>query len=398
MMNIYKKVGLFSVGVMTLGATVYFLLAVPNTHNPKISQTAVEVDKVVIPVVDEVDVIAEQEFIPQTASLERTLEIYDEWSQYPPDSRPLDEGFSDLINYDQVEEPFSSAVIVTDSGLERSSDFRCRLQPEKHTLAAGDLQQTLSFVCIDRQDQPVKMAIKKISAEGFNANKKWQVESKDLSSRTETFSYFDQLQKGMLITYRNSDDQWGDVALTLQYYRPGNLNEVFTARKIFSISNKLVANFTGNFSEKIEKGSLVVSAEINILESGRYRFDANLKNEFRYLANASNELELDRGRHYIPFLFFGKIFHDKKALGPFILTGARGELISSPLDEVLEMSPEEFERSLQTVEFNQPLTIPVSPAKDYLTQQYFLDSFSDETYQSKEKNNRRQLIQQAISG
>ena len=80
------------------------------------------------------------------------------------------------------------------------------------------------------------------------------------------------------------------------------------------------ARLTGTYSDQIVNGDLEISAEVEIVGTGRYHLEASLYTEDgRAIAWAQNAMELPPGRHRIPLLFHGLIFSEKSAYGPFLL-------------------------------------------------------------------------------
>ena len=333
----------------------------------------------------------------ENASLTRTLALHKEWAKYPPNSRPLDEGAVDLIHPNYIEEPLNDAIFVDDAGNIGKADFKCRFQPEKHRLTHEDDKQTLIFYCINSIEEAHEVDIRSISGTGNNPNGEWEIKAEHLEYERDTVQdYAEQDIEGWRIEFKNSKEVWGDIHLTLEYTEPGNSNR-FTLNKAFVITNRSVGEFTNEFKEKIQNGSLIIDAEVDIFEAGWYQFNANLRNEEGYIAAASYEVQLPEGKHSIPFLFFGKIFHDKAATGPYTMTGIRGDRISSPVDDLLSLPPEQFHQAAKNAVYDHPPVEPLSPAKPYETHNYELESFSSLEYQSDRNDQHQEIIKALLS-
>ena len=327
------------------------------------------------------------------ASLERVISLREEWAQYPPNSRPLDEGAVDLINPDIVEDPFSIARRVNDAGDIVGSPYRCQLQPKKHTILPTDKRQVFSFFCIDDANQSVLMNIESIKAELSNAEGIISIKpSRFIYQEKTIINELGQSFSGYDITFKPKPQEWGDVRLRVNYFYSDRKEELFFSQKIFNLSNIEAGAFLDEYKERVEDGSLIVYAYVDIYEEGWYQFNANLRNEEGYIAAATHEAMLSLGKHAIPFLFFGKIIHDKKANGPYVVTGVRGRLISGPLDHALTLPPEEFEQALAGADYDRPTVIPIAVAKDYLTDYYNYDVFSIEPYSSLENDKYMEML------
>ncbi len=80
------------------------------------------------------------------------------------------------------------------------------------------------------------------------------------------------------------------------------------------------ARATGRFSDEVRDGSLIVAAEVEVLAAGRFHAEGTLysaKGVAIGVAKAS--VELSPGTAWIELPFYGKMFSDRKAEGPFRL-------------------------------------------------------------------------------
>lgn len=80
------------------------------------------------------------------------------------------------------------------------------------------------------------------------------------------------------------------------------------------------AQATGRYRDEIRDGSLIVSAEVQVLAAGRFHLEGTLygaSGEPLGFAKASADLAL--GTAWIELPFYGKMFADRKAAGPFRL-------------------------------------------------------------------------------
>ena len=326
------------------------------------------------------------------ASISTTLALHKEWAKYPPNSRPLEKEAVDLINPNFVEEPLERPKFTDDANNIAEAEFFCRFQPLKHRNTPKQKSVELHFYCLDGANDSYPVEIQVVSGIGNNPNKNWIIKKNQLSYKMTSIKHNELIEaEGWIISYENSDSNWGDISITLDYKDPLTETEYKTT-KLFVVNNRDVGEFTNNFREYLTDGSLIIEAEVEIYAEGWYRFDANLKNDQDYIAASSYEKHLGKGKNYVPFLFFGKIFHDKQANGPYTVTSIRGHKITYPAEDALELPPDQFEATLELTTFDHPTSEPLEEAQSYQTQYYDLDSFSNLAYTSEENSAHQQRL------
>jgi hypothetical protein len=81
------------------------------------------------------------------------------------------------------------------------------------------------------------------------------------------------------------------------------------------------AQLTGNYRDRVEDGSLVVEAELDVRNPGRFHLEGTL-----YDSGAANPIawsqdaaELAPGRQWLRLSFFGRILHERGIDGPYLL-------------------------------------------------------------------------------
>jgi hypothetical protein len=100
------------------------------------------------------------------------------------------------------------------------------------------------------------------------------------------------------------------------------------------------ARFTGSFSDRIDNGSLVVRAGIEVVRGGRFVIDCNLYDaKDRPVAWTRFKAELEPGSHDLALTFFGKILIDVQAEAPLRLGELRGARHVEHSDPDLEPMP-----------------------------------------------------------
>jgi hypothetical protein len=80
------------------------------------------------------------------------------------------------------------------------------------------------------------------------------------------------------------------------------------------------AHLTGRYRDTLRDGNLVISAEVEVAETGRFYLGGTLyttANEPIGFAQAAANLE--PGRHWLELSFYGLMFHERQAAGPYRL-------------------------------------------------------------------------------
>jgi hypothetical protein len=80
-----------------------------------------------------------------------------------------------------------------------------------------------------------------------------------------------------------------------------------------------IAHLTGNYRDAIVNGNLQIEAEIAVDEPGQFRVESTLvtTKDAKMLGYGYGEATLPAGTHWIPITYYGLIFHDMKAEGPY---------------------------------------------------------------------------------
>lgn len=85
------------------------------------------------------------------------------------------------------------------------------------------------------------------------------------------------------------------------------------------------ARLTGRFRDRLDEGSLLIEAEVEVAQAGRFHLAATIYSMAnRPLGLAQTSAELDPGIHWLPLRFYGRIFHGVETGsgpvdGPYIL-------------------------------------------------------------------------------
>lgn len=80
------------------------------------------------------------------------------------------------------------------------------------------------------------------------------------------------------------------------------------------------ARLTGAYRDSLRDGDVVVEAQLEVLREGRFHLAGTLATaDGRALGTAQNAVKLQPGRHWVELSFFGLMFHDRGAAGPYRL-------------------------------------------------------------------------------
>ncbi len=85
------------------------------------------------------------------------------------------------------------------------------------------------------------------------------------------------------------------------------------------------ARLTGNYRDSVRGGDLVIEAEVEVTESGRFYLEATVAPlqggpGAAPIGWAQAAAELDPGTHWLELSFYGLMFHERGAAGPFRLS------------------------------------------------------------------------------
>jgi len=197
-------------------------------------------------------------------------------------------------------------------------------------------------------------------------------------------------------------EYWGVMNLVVTASLAGSTDE-FVMRQSFYSSPMTAGKFTGHFQEKLENGSLVIDAGVNVtsrmvcfVSSNLYSIDKGLPSQ-----HVERRLIVDPSMHSIAFTFFGKIFRDYGHEGTFRLQDLKAQC------ENLHYPPEWFmdgvahKAELQAFQARPPAAKEPSRIYfeyndyTYTTQKYSSSDFSDREWQSPESTRKLTLYNRA---
>jgi hypothetical protein len=269
------------------------------------------------------------------ASHAAALAMFREYSKFPPNSRPADASRSDIA------EPMMIAVapqplLRTDAaGKKVSAGVFCWMQPALHHVARGQ-EQRLTLRCVrgSERDAPgttgLPLGIESVSAEVDAGNGAAALELGGAKFRDDGADGDETAADGIYtMAMRTSDERLGLVKVSagvrLALREADDPLEPQTLNASFLLEAPPAARFTDHVADRLERGSLIVTVELDVERAGRYRVFANLEHEGELLAYAKDDRDLQVGVQRIDLLFFGKILHDAGVEGAFDVTALRGQ-------------------------------------------------------------------------
>lgn len=191
---------------------------------------------------------------------------------------------------------------------------------------------------------------------------------------------------------------WGSLTMKVRVKAAGIPEDTILHQTVYS-SPVVPARFTGQFSESLSDGSLIISAGIDVLQECRFSLQANLfsleNNEPTHWVAV--EKILKPGRQTVDFLFYGKIFRDFGHEGKFELRDVRGTCENMPFPAGWLGDPARLKDIENAPAKEEPplLYIPYTPAK-YATRPYRLDEFTDKEWTSPEKERRLRELEEQV--
>jgi hypothetical protein len=315
------------------------------------------------------------------------LEQYQEWAQYPPNSRPISSANLDIVY------PFKldiDALTLVDSPTDKTGNgYKCLLQPKTWAVIGQNNDMLIKLECRDSSYSLTKVSVLNATVFKEFEDQKTPTHSPDFNDDGRDG---DEVAKDGIITFRwrPLKNDWGQMSLETNITYGTNKKAKLTT-SFFSSPNK-PAEFSNSFRESINSnGSLVIYATINVYRAGNYHLEANLKEakEGNYLAFATYDGQLKQGTNEVEFLFFGKILRDKGYDGPYILTNARGHRVNLPIDPAWYDQGEEGLKKIQAAKTTEPdkeLVIPFT--EEFKTKAYTASQFSKKPWESEDKTRR----------
>lgn len=325
----------------------------------------------------------------------KVLADFREWAQYPQDSRPLHAEDVDQIRFEKIELPLMPMPIIED-GKQKEPEHACVLQAESHT-AYEDQQHETQLRCQNLKSGKFVLAdiksvkLMRTAGSGIFATPPPDIIKNDRSTPFSVSFFF-----------KPRPQDWGDMELTIDFVLPERTaSYIHQLKTHFFSSPQAPAKFTGRVRDRLDNGSLIIAAEVEVRLPGSYRIEGNLMaDDGQAVAHARVDARLGGGSHWVDLLFFGRILREKRLPGPYKFTGLRGQQMNLPINpDDLSLPSEQVAKILASTEQNEPPKRAMQPWwGEYLTERYALSQFSDAEYDSEFKRERIAELQKLAAG
>ncbi|EQA44182.1 hypothetical protein LEP1GSC050_2754 [Leptospira broomii serovar Hurstbridge str. 5399] len=326
---------------------------------------------------------------------EKILKDYLEWSEYPPNSRPLTKYNEDLLN------PYFigiSAVPMADKPTDKQPNgYSCKLQPLQWAAIGTRDPLYITLECYDNKFQRVPLDVRNVKlTREFDGNKFGAISPDGNDNGVDG----DVKAKDNLFTFqwRPTSKDWGDMFLEVEFVYGKEKKEGKIISSFFSSPNQ-PAEWSSYFSDSPSDGSLSVRAALNVFRSGTYHLEANLIHAAsgEPIAWASYDGKLNGGRQEIDFLFFGKLIRESGFDGPYALSQLRGHRVNLPIDPEWFSQGADGMRKILAAKTTEPDKELIAPYKEnYVTRTYDQNTFSYKAWQSPEKEQQVKQLQEHI--
>ncbi|MBM9576313.1 hypothetical protein JWG45_04010 [Leptospira sp. 201903070] len=326
--------------------------------------------------------------IDDSIPIERILEDYKEWSQYPPSSRPLSKYNEDLIRPSFIQ---TTAIPMADNADSKEPNgYSCQLQPLTWAVIGSQDQMRIVFDCKNPEGKRIPIEIKGSRMWREFDGEKFGTLSPDVGDNGVNG---DDIAKDLLYTFQWKPTQkdWGDMILEVDFrYGPGYKKTGKLNTSFYSSPGK-PAELSGAFSDTTSDGSLVVRVGINVYSAGNYHVEANLKHAEtgEYIAWATFDSKLPSGYGEAEFLFYGKLIRDSGLDGPYVVSDIRGHRVNLAVDPEWFSQGDAGLKKIQAAKTTEPDRELILPYKDFFkTKFYDVKQFTSKIWDSNEKQRR----------
>jgi hypothetical protein len=351
----------------------------------------------------------------QDMSPEGRLAVLQESLQYPPESVPIDTSYWDLLHpwsvdttartmftTDQTSQLADQLKTLHDSGVSKEdASSQVQLPPSSlqykfemsKTLLAGTqdvLQARLVVTTSQSSDTALRIHVSQaemIGSQEFGSPNLGSVPSScDSTGPVCTFTW----------QIPSADKQyWGLLKLRANVTVDGHPGE-FAVGESFYSSPMVAGKFTGAFQERMNNGSLVIDAGVDVQKRMACFISANLYSVDKEIPvqHARLRILVDPSMKTISFPFYGKIFRDYGDEGTFRLQDLKGQCVNLAFPPEWFLDSMAHEAELHGLRKAPPP--PKEPSNIYFasdnyaftTRHHLLSEFSNAEWQSPKKTAR----------
>ena len=242
---------------------------------------------------------------------------FEELNRYTNGTRSIDMNDYDALNPGaryETKQPLSRNPMSVDAGWEM-------LFTADRFYIVGDETVVISLdLWLD--DQPFAMALPDMKAEVVSDN----------GLRQQMWLEVEPTASGAIALFK-PDSYWSDVSgpmkVTATLSGAGIDGQLATLDFHFTGSDRIPAKFSSVIDDYIEAGNLVFSIGVGVRVAGDFRITANIHDRNgRPFGSARFEGPMAPGSQVATVSFYGLLFHDANAEGPYYLTTLRGERIN----------------------------------------------------------------------
>lgn len=352
------------------------------------------------------------------ASGKGALAIYKDFTTYPPDSRPLTTSNWDLLHpwsTDTMPLPMLPRQVMLQMDALRASGMseeevlrnvaipstlpKYQFDMNKTILAGTNDQLKARLTVIPSQPSPsFRLQIADAQLVGDSDLGSPQLGRVPFSCESATTCTFQWKAPSAQKLY------WGVLELVVTATVEG-IKDDFIVRQPFYSSPIVAGRFTGRFQERVDNGSLVIDAAVDVQKRMACFVSANLYSVDKAVPthHAERRMIVDPSMRTISFTFFGKIFRDFGHEGTFRLQDLKAQC------ENLAYPPEWFLDSVshqaELQGFQSKAPVIKEPSRiyfesnnyTYTTRRYTSAAFSDREWQSPESTRKLEMLKKAAT-
>jgi hypothetical protein len=349
-----------------------------------------------------------------------TLAVYQDFAKYPPESRPLRSWNWDLLHPWLTESPSLPMIplrtmrqlkSVGGVGLSEEEMARAVVLPSPlpryrfemdKTILSGvqdELRARLTITPPEGTNTPLHIRVTKAELTGDP-----YVGSPSLGSVPFSCQAANPVCTFWWKAPAAEKKYWGTLELDVAVTVEGMADE-FLFRQSFYSSPIVAGKFTGTFQERLDNGSLVIDAGVNVEKRMACFVSANLYSADKEVPThfAQRRMIVDPSMKVISFLFFGKIFRDDGHGGAFRLQDLKAECQNLSYPPEWFIDSEAHQAELRALRDNPSAT--KEPTRIYfeyntysfVTSKYASSDFSDQEWQSPGKTRKIEALRKAAS-
>ena len=354
-------------------------------------------------------------------SAEGRLAVFEDSLKYLPESKPIDQTYWDLLHPWQVDTEFqlmlpkaaaTQMVSLEESGLSQEEAWNqvsAQLSPNlptyrfemNKTILAGTRDELQARLIIQAPNSGTTPGSHVLKAELTGSD---EFGSPELGAVPYTCVAKD---SGCTFTWHapSADKQyWGSLRLEVTVAVDG-FPDPFTVTQSFYSSPMVAGKFTGNFVDRIDNGSLVVDAGVDVQKKMVCFVSANLysADESTPLQHAERRILVNPSMKTISFTFYGKIFRDYGDQGTFRLQDLKAQCENVPYPAEWFMDDSAHQAELKAFQAKPQAAREPSQiyfehnTYSYTTGSYPLSVFTNAEWQSPEKTRMLEIYRKAAA-